>query len=73
MSGKKVIVELAAGVWLTDGEGDPPRTLVAENARVFASSGEAQSALDDARLFRPFASARVVSVLRSGGVFLSEG
>lgn len=55
------IVELEQGVWLTDGEGDPPRTLREENATRYDSMIEAARALTDARTFRPFKNATINS------------
>ena len=47
-------VELEPGVWLAEGEGDPPRTLDESKAANFASMIEAAKALTKARQFRPF-------------------
>jgi hypothetical protein len=55
------IVELEPGVWIADGEGDPPRTLVRANAKRFASKWLAKEALLFARDFRPFLGASVYS------------
>lgn len=54
-----MIVELEKGVWLADGEGDPPRTLVKENAKEF-DMDEALKALAEARKFRPFKKAEII-------------
>ena len=51
----KVLLE--KGVWLADGHGDPPRTLVEDYAKEFESQGEALEALKDARKYRPFKNA----------------
>lgn len=48
------IVILEPGVFLADGEGDPPRVCDIRNAKVFPSLKAATSALADARKFRPF-------------------
>ena len=48
------IVKLERGVYLADGEGDPARTLVKENAKLFSSMLEAVRALTAARKYRPF-------------------
>lgn len=53
----KVLLE--EGVWLAEGEGDPPRTLVEDNARIFKDSLEATEALQDARTYRPFKKAEL--------------
>ena len=50
-------VELEHGVWLAEGEGDPPRTLDENNAREFKTMKEAVLALCEARKYRPFAKA----------------
>ena len=52
-------VELESGVWLADGEGDPARTLVEENAAEFVSMQAAMVALSAARAFRPFKNALI--------------
>ena len=53
----KVLLE--DGVWLTDGEGDPPRTTIEEKAKEFDSTKHALSALADARKYRPFRDAQL--------------
>lgn len=53
----KVLLE--DGVWLTDGEGDPPRTLVEKYAKEFNSELEAYRALENARQYRPFPNAEL--------------
>lgn len=53
------IVELEHGVFLAPIDGDPGRTLVPENATVFASHPRARLALLRAQKVRPFAAARV--------------
>lgn len=57
----KVLLE--DGVWLTDGEGDPPRTLVEENAEDFSSMEKALKALENARKSRPFKNAEIIDNL----------
>lgn len=52
-------VQLEKGVWLTDGYGDPPRTLIEENAKDFETQAEALAALTDARKYRPFKDAEL--------------
>lgn len=37
------IIELEKGVWLTTGCGDPPRTLVVENARRYPTKSNAEN------------------------------
>jgi len=54
-------VELESGVWLAEGEGDPPRTLDENNAKEFISITEACRALTQARKYRPFEKAVVTS------------
>ena len=53
------LVEIEEGVWLTDGEGDPPRTLDAQFAKPFESQSDATAAIEEARRFRPFKSPRI--------------
>lgn len=53
------IVELEPGVFLADGEGDPPKTLAADNAHVFASYPRACLGIAAARHNRSFERARV--------------
>jgi len=50
----KYMVELETGVYLTDGEGDPPRTLIRDNAALYGDKGTALAALDRARKVAPF-------------------
>jgi hypothetical protein len=52
-------VQLEEGVWLADGEGDPPRTLVKDNAKEFESMSEAVQALCNAREYRQFKDAQI--------------
>ena len=55
----KVLLE--EGVWLAEGDGDPPRTLVEEHAQEFKTMKDAVKALTVARKFRPFKDAAIVS------------
>ena len=64
MSGTKWTVELEPGVWLANGQGDPPRTLRPGSARQFATEADARRALQAARKFRPFSCAVVWEVIR---------
>lgn len=50
-------VQLEKGVWLADGDGDPSRTLVEENAKEFNSNDKAIRALSKARKYRSFKNA----------------
>jgi len=52
-------VELEPGVWLGDGEGDPPRTLNREHAVCWRSRLNAEQALELARTHRPFKNAKL--------------
>ena len=54
-------IQLESGVWLADIEGDPGRTLVEENAKVFPSQDVALKALEGARKYRPFENASIDS------------
>ena len=48
------IIELEPGVWLAEGEGDPPRTLDFTKSRGFPSLRSAKAGLKRAREYRPF-------------------
>jgi hypothetical protein len=48
MSETFYIVKIEYGVYLTDGDGDPPRTLQIENAKKFVNRGDAYIALGKA-------------------------
>ena len=54
----KVLLE--EGVWLADGEGDPPRTRKEDNGKEFLLMSDALLELKKAREFRPFDQAQVV-------------
>lgn len=56
---RQYVVKLDDGVWLSDGEGDPARTLVFENAKRFRTNRQGVIALQKARQFRPFRRAEV--------------
>jgi hypothetical protein len=56
-----MVVELENGVWIAEGEGDPPRTIIPENARRFPNITEACKALIEARKYRPFPNATISS------------
>ena len=64
MSGTKWTVELEPGVWLANGQGDPPRTLQPDSARQFATETAARRALQAARKFRPFVNAVIAEGIR---------
>ena len=53
----KVLLE--PSVWLTEGEGDPPRTFKKEDAHDFKTLSDAMIALAEARRYRPFVDARI--------------
>lgn len=53
-------VQLENGVWLTGGQGDPPRTLVEENAKEFETMEDALDALKEARKLRSFENALII-------------
>ena len=61
------LVQLEDGVWLADGEGDPPRTLLRDNSKYFHTQMAAYAALAKARKYRPFMSAVVTSSELAGG------
>jgi hypothetical protein len=54
------VVELENNCWLAPWSGDPGRTIVSQNARVFGSRHGARVALGFARKHRPFPNARVL-------------
>lgn len=54
------IVKLESGVWLAEGDGDPPRTLLENNARTFSTHGAAEAALYWAQTRRPFDRAEIM-------------
>lgn len=63
LGGKEMKVLLEDGLWLGDGQGDPPRTLVEKNAKEFITTTEALEALKEARKLRPFKNAQIVEDL----------
>lgn len=54
------IIELEPGVWLTEGEGDPPRTLVKANAVSWMNTLAAMKALNAAKAYHTFPNAKIV-------------
>ena len=56
------IVRLEVGVWLAEGAGDPSRTTLEPNAKLFNKFTEAKAALKQARVYRPFINARIIEV-----------
>jgi len=56
------IVQLERGVWLAQWAGDPGRTLVMSNAKRWPASSGALAALAEARRWRRFPYAVVVTV-----------
>ena len=64
MNPNQFLVRLEAGVWLADGDGDPPRTLVERSAKRFESWPDARAALREAKNYRPFANTSVRCVVR---------
>lgn len=55
----KFIVELETGCWIASGQGDPPRTVVKANAKVFRSRKAAERAYASATKYRPFINAHI--------------
>lgn len=49
----KYLVTVGDRCWLTDGEGDPPRTKIKHNATRFDSVEDAQKAIGKARKTHP--------------------
>ena len=62
MNPNRFIVRLEKGVYLTLGDGDPSRTLVMQSAHRFTEHRYAQSALEEARKYRPFKAAMILTV-----------
>lgn len=56
-----MIVELEGGVWLSSGNGDPPRTLIEKNALDFKFIANARIALSNARKYKRFKDAKIVN------------
>ncbi len=56
------IIELEDSVYLADGQGDPPRTLVKSNAKSFSSMGSAYQSLKKALTQRNFKNPRVIEL-----------
>lgn len=50
----RCIVRIDDNAYLTDGEGDPPRTLLRESATVFINKTEAEKAVSEARKTHPY-------------------
>ena len=59
----RYIVELEQGVWLADVDGDPGRTVIKKNAARFISISQAQTKLEDARIFRKLPHAKIIEVV----------
>ena len=57
------IVELQKDCWIAPWDGDPGRTIVRKNAKVFPNRMEADFALVCARQFRPFKKAKIENLL----------
>lgn len=64
MNIRRWVIELEPGVWLADGEGDPPRTLCFKNARRMTRA-KMEDALDRIREMpnRRFANLKVEDLL----------
>lgn len=56
------IVKLDHGVYIAPWSGDPGRTLVVDNAKVFTTQTKAALALSAARRYRPFPSAEILEI-----------
>ena len=59
------VVELEPGVWLSDGDGDPPRTLARANALQLPATAAVQAAVR-ARRYRRFDALKIVAVTGGG-------
>lgn len=60
MTEQQFIVELRAGIWLADIDGDPGRTCRIENARRYSSHKGSAIALGMARRYRPLKNAKII-------------
>jgi len=58
----KYIVELEKNVYLAPWEGEPGRTLIRKNAKVFHSENTASKAILDALNFRSFEDPKVIEI-----------
>jgi hypothetical protein len=58
----RIILELEEGVYFAEGEGDPPRTTVKENAKVFSSTRDWDAALHQAREYRMFMQSSLINL-----------
>ena len=56
----KYIVELEENVWIADWDGDPGRTIVKNNAKVFDNKKEAEESIKMARYFGEFKFAKII-------------
>jgi len=59
------VIELEAGVWMASGDGDPPRTLVLENAEKYPTYKKAENRLNFHRLrcpHRSFSNSKIIEV-----------
>lgn len=56
------VVMLEKGCWLADTEGDPGRTILLANAKVFDDRSDAVFALRMARVYRRFLNAEIIEV-----------
>jgi len=57
---RKYIIELEPGVWIADWDGDPGRTKIKENAKVFESRKKAECMLNNCRIYREFNNAIII-------------
>lgn len=60
-------VELEPDAWIAVWDGDPGRTLRADNAKLFVSRRAAEKALVAAKKYRPFVAARIQRMSSKGG------
>ncbi len=56
------IAELEPGVWIAQWAGDPGRTLLKNNAKVFNRKSTARRAIEKAQTMRPFKNAEVIEL-----------
>jgi len=58
----QLILMLEEGVYFAEGHGDPPRTLVRKNAKIFTTTRNWNNALEKARQYRMFMNAQLINL-----------
>jgi len=67
-TGRVFIVELETGCYLSDGYGDPARTLIQASAKMFDKSWKALKALDKAMQYRDFKTPKILPIDKRGEI-----